>query len=980
MFIVFKRELISNKNSRRMLIFFLCATLLIMPFSAFFAISAANTKINVSNYTDYREIPGITETEIQNIEKIKDSYKKLTLGVPFCADSYSRDNELISGFMMYLSEKLSVLFDIPFTLVIGDEGTPVSTVQERQNYDFYYEISAHKSKMAIDTGIPHYVHAFRIDTPPNMLSKHTQITRYAVIENSPIPQNINLMSNQIELKYVSDYNEAIELLETGMIDAFLDYDTADIEFYSHPDIVSSEFLPLITGTVCVATLKPGLLPIISVLGKYMINGGKEEITELYTQGLYDYNRHKLYFLLSEEEKNYIDLYTQSDSFTPFAASYDNYPICFYNEEMKEYQGISIDVLNEIEKLTGLKFQPSNSVGTPWYELLNDLINKRTTFVSELMYTPARSEHFIWPEEPYAQNEYVLVSRVTEKNIVPAEIPNHRVGVIVDTAYTDVFHEWFPDYTDYVEYIYYKDAFTALLEKEVDFIMGTQNLLLYSSHYLQESGIKANIVFDHSTVSAFGFNQGEEILCSIFTKAQRLIDLEKISQSWEYKVFDYKRQADQERMLYFIGIGVLAVILIILLLILVLKTVNEKRRLETTVQTRTSELEKQVEVAKIASSAKSTFLARMSHELRTPLNAILGMANIAFQESAPESKARGAIGDTIVAATHLLHILNDLLDMTQIESNELSLVHAPFHIRDAMQATLNLFPQSCAEKNITMDSNLDSVTDYIVIGDIARLKQVIVNFLSNAVKFTPQDGAVYLSVECEIENRHDEDYVIATFSVKDTGIGIPPDEIENIFKAFEQANSTTSPRFGGIGIGLSISQNIVEKMGGKIYIESEIDKGSVFSFTIALPLFDISEKESAEPVIPELDCSGKRALIVDDIEINRIILLDILEGTNAELEEAGDGLEALQMFENSEPFYYDFIFMDIQMPKMDGYESAQTIRALNRPDAKTIPIIAVTANAYQEDIEKAMNSGINVHIAKPVDIAQFMSALESLMNI
>jgi Osmosensitive K+ channel histidine kinase len=958
---------------RKLFIFFICAVLVFTPVSAVFA-----AKVNSSKYGTYTDIPGVTHTEIQEIEKLKSLYKKFIVGAPYGVDAFTQDDGTLGGFMMYFTSRLSTLFGIPFTLKIEDEGLPVSSVENKRDYDFFYDTSPSEDKNSIDLSMQRYIMSYRINDVSSKKSSG-KITRYALLENSPIQDNPKLLTENIELSYAADYDEVINLLTQGDVDAFLDYDTADINFYKNHGIISNEFLPLITGSVHLVTPNFKLTPIISVLEKYMAHGGKEELMNLNSQGRYDYNRQKLFLSLTDFEKDYINSYTRSRTSIPYAASFDNYPICFYNDEMSEYQGISIDLLYEIEQLTGLEFVPSNNVGTPWFEILDDLTNKRTKFVSELMYSTARAEHFIWSESPYAQNSYILISRITKENIEPADITNYRVGVIIDTAYTDMFYEWFPDYKNYVEYKYYKDAFTALLKDEVDFVMGTQNLLLYSSHYLQESGIKANIVFDYSSTSAFGFNKGDEILCSIFSKAQRFVDVEKVTQSWEYRVFDYKQQSEQERLIYFTGIGILAVILIILLVVLVLKNINEKRRLETTVHTRTVELEKQVEVANIALGAKSTFLARMSHELRTPLNAILGMSNIAFQESEPESKVRKAIGDSIAAATHLLRILNDLLDMAQIESNDLALIHAPFHLKEAMRATLNLYTQTFADKNINMISNTDKISDYIVIGDAARLKQVIINLISNAVKFTPSGGTVKFNIECAVEKKNGEEFIAAEFSVHDTGIGIPPEEIENIFKTFEQANTSIASRFGGVGIGLSISQSIVHKMGGTINIESTVGKGSNFSFKISLPLFDIGEEKIIKPEITEIDCTGKRALIVDDVEINRIILLDILEESYAEAAEAGDGDEAVKMFEESEPFYYDFIFMDIQMPNMNGYEASMAIRALDRPDAKTVPIIAVTANAYKEDIEKAIESGMNMHIAKPVDIGRFLSVLEILIN-
>jgi CheY-like chemotaxis protein len=221
-------------------------------------------------------------------------------------------------------------------------------------------------------------------------------------------------------------------------------------------------------------------------------------------------------------------------------------------------------------------------------------------------------------------------------------------------------------------------------------------------------------------------------------------------------------------------------------------------------------------------------------------------------------------------------------------------------------------------------------------------------------------------------------VPVTFSVADSGIGMSPDQASSVFNAFEQADASISARFGGTGLGLAISRNLVRMMGGDIAVESSLGEGSRFYFTLEMERGESGHEtdEAGEPPIPEL--RGKRILLVEDIEINRVILMDILEDTHAEMDEAEDGKIAAEMFAASETGYYGLIFMDVQMPNMNGYESARAIRAMNRPDAKSVPIIAMTANVYREDVERVREAGMNAHLAKPVNIGDTMRALAEWM--
>ena len=363
-------------------------------------------------------------------------------------------------------------------------------------------------------------------------------------------------------------------------------------------------------------------------------------------------------------------------------------------------------------------------------------------------------------------------------------------------------------------------------------------------------------------------------------------------------------------------------------------------------------------------AKSSFLANMSHEIRTPLNAIVGMANIAKLKAVTDETAE-PIEEILKASRHLMELINDILDFSKIESGKLELISEGFDLRSTMQEVVSLINPRCAEKNISFEANLAELPEIAVLGDKLRVKQVLINLLGNSVKFTDEGGTIKFAVD---EVSRDTEGTTLQFSVCDNGIGISEEQLPNLFTAFEQGDSSVAVKYGGTGLGLAISQNIIEAMGGVITVESALGMGSNFSFTIRLQKTELPKSRVAGDVsLGSLSLAGNHILLAEDIEINRIILIELLADTGVQIDEAADGGQALQMFKQSALQFYDLVFMDVQMPNMDGYQATREIRRLDRPDAKSVPIIAMTANAYREDIERALSAGMNGHVAKPIDI-------------
>ncbi len=414
--------------------------------------------------------------------------------------------------------------------------------------------------------------------------------------------------------------------------------------------------------------------------------------------------------------------------------------------------------------------------------------------------------------------------------------------------------------------------------------------------------------------------------------------------------------------------------------------DELGKLATTIQSlrenldkKNKELVRAANTAQSASEAKTNFLAHMSHEIRTPMNAIIGMSRIG-KVTEDSEKIQNCFAKIETASSHLLGIINDVLDMSKIEAQKIDIAIQAVHFHETIQRTAHVIAFRMAEKGLTFTMDLDPAIPEYVLADTQRLAQVIANFLSNAEKFTPQDGSITLSTRLlDI----DKAQARIKLTVTDTGIGVATQHHAHLSKPFHHPNTKIAQQFGGTGLGLAICKQIIELMGGEIFFDSEENKGTNIGFilTCALPSEDllahkqeVANIDSSAPI----DFTGKTFLLAEDIEINREIVMTLLEDTGVVFHIAENGLQAVQRFA-SNPDIYDAILMDIRMPEMDGYQATEAIRALDVPRAKDVPIIAMTANAFQEDVDRCLATGMNAHVSKPIDIKEFLVVLKTYVG-
>lgn len=378
-----------------------------------------------------------------------------------------------------------------------------------------------------------------------------------------------------------------------------------------------------------------------------------------------------------------------------------------------------------------------------------------------------------------------------------------------------------------------------------------------------------------------------------------------------------------------------------------------------------------EKEKAASLAKTEFLSNMSHDIRTPINGIMGMTTIAKRHLGSSNPAvMECLNKIDGASSHLLSLINDVLDMSRIERGKTQIAHEPLDVVSLAENCGSIIQGQMQGRDLNFVCDTSGVTNRFVIGDELHTRQILINILGNAVKFTPDGGTIRFILS---ESPGDE-YSLYTFTISDNGIGMKPEFVKKIFEPFSQEEGGARTNYKGTGLGMAITKQFVDLMGGEIEVESVYNNGS--TFTVTLPLVTDSAHVEQEQHEVLTDLKGIRILLVEDNELNQEIAQDILEEEGTIVEIADNGQLAVEKFNENPPDTYDVILMDVMMPVMDGLEATRQIRASAREDGRTIPILAMTANAFEEDRRKVLAAGMNAHLSKPIQIDQLFKEISN----
>ena len=388
-----------------------------------------------------------------------------------------------------------------------------------------------------------------------------------------------------------------------------------------------------------------------------------------------------------------------------------------------------------------------------------------------------------------------------------------------------------------------------------------------------------------------------------------------------------------------------------------------------------------EAARNANEAKSNFMAQMSHDIRTPMNAIIGMTAIAMGQADHKERVKDCLQKISLSSSHLLHLINEVLDMSKIERGQITLTEAPFSLKGLFHEIGSIVYNESMEKGQTLHFLTDDIIHDNLLGDAGKIRQVLINLINNAIKYTPHGGTITVTSKEMMSGIPGVGGFV--FTVEDNGIGISEEFLDHIFVPFAREENCHVRKVQGTGLGMSISHGIVTAMQGSIRVESKQGAGSRFIVTLTIRTLEEEDDEAA--VLRALSgntgrkletcLQGLRLLLVEDNELNMEIAETLLRDAGFIVDRAENGYEALKLFNDSEPGTYDAILMDLQMPVMDGYTAACEIRGSGHPEAETVPIIALTANAFAEDISKVMAAGMNDHVTKPIDFDRLLAALQ-----